>query len=371
MGGDAFPDTSRLTEAEYQRLVQEVLQVLRSRGLQAGVPVEVLDKAELCRERGRDRPYGDVDFIVGLEEEARCREVVDLVREVVGVEGRVLQNDSTYSFLSKEKYQIDVKFCKIENFKFLLAEKSNNDFGALLGHLLTPLRLKWSERGLSLRLKVEGVQGLGTRSEDLLLTSCLQQVCSFLGLPAESLDGQTRLSSKDVFLTLTGSRVFFAKDYDQKYKIKERRKRRPVSDAFFNLLEGNEEELEAQKRLKFKGDELENLFASFKRQTIEFEDYIVKIGDYFDKGKEIVDSLTNMKSDSHSELKAAGKFNFYILREWFPSVGQRRAGKILQVMKSKHCGEEGKAAWERWLEDTDLEVIRQEVARMVEDTEES
>ena len=47
---------------------QKIRQVLLKRQIGFGFPVEVADKAELCREIGKDKPYGDVDVIVALEE---------------------------------------------------------------------------------------------------------------------------------------------------------------------------------------------------------------------------------------------------------------------------------------------------------------
>ena len=65
MGGSAFPDTERLSETEYQRVVSQVnnatvtvsiteiflkvLELLKKRNLDCGAPVEIADKAELCR----------------------------------------------------------------------------------------------------------------------------------------------------------------------------------------------------------------------------------------------------------------------------------------------------------------------------------
>ena len=129
-----------------------------------------MKKQKTHRARGKEKPYGDVDIIIGMEGSEDRVEVVNQVMKEVGCESKVLRNDSTYSFLTKERYQIDLAFCRLENLEFLLAFKSNNDFGALLGHLLTPLKLKWSEEGLSLRLEVEAVPGLGTKKKDFALT---------------------------------------------------------------------------------------------------------------------------------------------------------------------------------------------------------
>ena len=120
----------------------------------------------------------------------------------------------------------------------------------LLGHLLTPLKLKWSNHGLSLRLTVHNVPGVGTSRKDFLLTNHLAHVCEFLGLPVTSLDGVTSLSSQEIFEILTSSRVFFVQEFDERHKSAQRRKFRPVSDAFFTLLEERAEEMEAEKRAR-------------------------------------------------------------------------------------------------------------------------
>ena len=101
-------------------------------------------------------PYGDIDVIIGLDDESRKDELVQTLTNVLGTSGcQNVKNSPTYSVLSPEKYQIDLMFCKEPNLDFIVAFKSNNDFGALLGHLLTPLKMKWTEEGLFLKLEVE------------------------------------------------------------------------------------------------------------------------------------------------------------------------------------------------------------------------
>ena len=248
MGGGAFPSTQRLSEEEYAGKCEEIRLVLDTAGVSFGFPVEVEDKAEVCKERGKDKPYGDVDAIIAVDDKEKRKEIVDIVKNAIGLEdGKVLKNDTIYSFLSKERFQIDLMFCEQENLEFLLAFESNNDFGALLGHLLTPLKLKWSNLGLVLKLEIVNVSGVGPCKADLVLTNDVSVVCRFLGLPGHSLDGKTRMTTKEVFEVLTKTKVFFASDYDEKYKVRERKKKRPVSDAFFTFLESKQGDLEEKK----------------------------------------------------------------------------------------------------------------------------
>lgn len=359
MGGSAFPDTERLSESDYSKVVAEVLGVVGSKGVTIGAPVQAQDKAKLCRAQGKDKPYGDVDFIVGSTSEV---EIVDLVREFLGtpLESRTLKNDNTYSFLTKEMHQVDLKFCKEENFQFLLAIKLNNDFGILIGHLLTPLKLKWSEEGLSLRLAVYTVPGVGTKKKDFLLTNNLEHVCEFLGLPVTSLDGAKSLSSQQIFEILTTSRMFFDQVYDKKYKTQQRRKKCPISAAVFNLLEGRGEELEAKKRARFDGDQVEALFHEFRKGSITFVEYAHKVSDYFNKEQMVLNALEEMEKAIQGNAHANERFNFCSAQQWLPEFEARRVGKVLQHIKSSHSGQ-AKEAYAEWLALTLLELIRAEV----------
>ena len=140
----------------------------------------------------------DVDIIIGVDQEKTKVEIIESLKHGLGVIDEV-RTSNDYSMLTKERYQVDLKFCSVSNFEFLLAFKGNNDFGALLGHLMTPFKLKWSDQGLMLKLKCEGVSNIGTAKADFLLTNNIEKVCNFLGIPYFCLDGKTRLSLKDIF----------------------------------------------------------------------------------------------------------------------------------------------------------------------------
>jgi len=360
MGGDAFPCTERLSGADYSRVCEEVGSVLKTALVKYGYPLEVSDKEEICRERGKDKPYGDVDVIIALNEGSKRSRIVELVINTIGLDGgEVLRNSSTYSFLTRERFQIDLLFCKEENFDFILAFKSNNDFGALLGHLLTPLKLKWSDIGLTLKLETEHVPGIGTYKDEVFLTNNTSQVCDFLGLPGHSLDGKTRLSTQEVFEVLTKSKVFFSAKYDEKYKIRERRKRRPVSDVFFNLLETCSEDLEGEKQKLYKNDDLEKLFSKCINKEIGYKEYIIKISEYFNKKEEVNKRLIELL-DKKVKPKGNPKLNFELLCSWYPGIEQNTVGKILAKVKSKYSGA-GKDSFDEWIDNTENEDIRIEV----------
>ena len=65
-------------------------------------------------------------------------------------------------------------------------------------------------------------------------------------------------------------RAFFANN-DEKYKFRERRKWRPISDTFFNHLESQDQEkMLDRKRLQFKGDKVEKLLKDFILGEVDF-----------------------------------------------------------------------------------------------------
>ena len=83
MGGSAFPETERLSEAEYKRICSLLGDYLTQISVAFRIPVEVLDKAEICSARGLDRPYGDVDVIVAADDDVTTV-VVDGLQRLLG-----------------------------------------------------------------------------------------------------------------------------------------------------------------------------------------------------------------------------------------------------------------------------------------------
>lgn len=141
MGGNAFKNTKRLNEKEYKRVCTRISEILKNENLSFGFPVEIDDKAELAAKLGYDEPYGDVDVVIGHNGEQE--QVVELVLGKLGGEDqRIVKHDTTFSFMTSERHQVDIKFCPQENLQFILAFKSNNDFGGLVGHLLSSLSMR-------------------------------------------------------------------------------------------------------------------------------------------------------------------------------------------------------------------------------------
>ena len=79
MGGNCFLNAQRLSEAEYIRICGLITSCLENHNFQFIIPVEVSDKEEICKVRGNEKPYGDVDIIVGRNVKVKDETIVNLV----------------------------------------------------------------------------------------------------------------------------------------------------------------------------------------------------------------------------------------------------------------------------------------------------
>ena len=97
------------------------------------------------------------------------------------------------------------------------------------------------------------------------------------------------MTTCEIFDILTTCRFFIINsNYDQKYKIKERRKRRPVADTFFSLLEAEEQKesgatLANKNHIRFQNDEVYKILLDFRDNEIDYENYVEKISNHFGK----------------------------------------------------------------------------------------
>eukprot|EP00091_Calanus_sinicus_P000452 TRINITY_DN10389_c0_g1_i1.p1 TRINITY_DN10389_c0_g1~~TRINITY_DN10389_c0_g1_i1.p1 ORF type:complete len:128 (-),score=37.02 TRINITY_DN10389_c0_g1_i1:218-601(-) len=116
MGGNAFENTKRLSEKEYNGVCDKISEILTSLNVSFGFPVEISDKAELTACFGFDEPYGDVDVVVGLDDGDQEEVVVQhVLGHLGGKEQRIVKHGTTFSFLTRERHQVDFKFCPKEN----------------------------------------------------------------------------------------------------------------------------------------------------------------------------------------------------------------------------------------------------------------
>ena len=367
MGGNSFPNTCRLSEKEYNRVCGLITNHFAEKEFEVVIPVEIKDKEQISRTQGNIDPYGDVDVIIARQYGVKDMDIVIEMIEGIGGSDEPIQchQGSAYSVLSRERYQIDIKFCDKTNLSFLAAFESNNDFGTLMGQMISPLALKWNQFGLHLKLKLYNTSGNVAMKADFLLTNDIHTVCQFLSIPKHSLDGKTKLTCREIYDILTTCRAFFPHDHNtaQGRKFKINRKKRPIFNAFFNFLDADGiEDVYDNKGKIFHGDRIEHLFNEFRMKNLAYENYIFEIADLFSLSPELKSKMDNMKLKLQpAELHP--KFNHTILASWFPTLSTKNLGKLFGKMKSHHSGSDPNQ-WNEYIQRTPLADIKEEAEQM-------
>ncbi|SPR01679.1 unnamed protein product (mitochondrion) [Plasmodiophora brassicae] len=193
MGGNAFPETSRLTRAEFLRVSSAVRAALENAGLVVRQPPEVSDKAD----------FGDVDFYVSADSAEVLRNLLPAMKSAV-VEA-----------VGGDVQHVDVALIHDPDLLPLVTSvKSNGDFVWLLQKSLSVYNLLLSDKGLFLvdstvavRLSGEmnelddGVSNIQLSKKDgsFLLSIDPVMIAEFVGLPPRAFDGCTPLSSIEMF----------------------------------------------------------------------------------------------------------------------------------------------------------------------------
>ena len=54
------------------------------------------------------RPYGDIDVILAVHDQTKCSEIALKVCEELGGKEAPIKHDKTYSFLTKERFQVKI-----------------------------------------------------------------------------------------------------------------------------------------------------------------------------------------------------------------------------------------------------------------------
>lgn len=354
MGGNAFENTKRLNEKEYKSVCAKISEILTYLNISFGFPVEIADKAELAAGFGFDEPYGDVDVVVGLDDGDQEEVVKHVLGQLGGKEQRIVKHGTTFSFLTSERHQVDIKFCPKENLLFTLAFKSNNDFGGLVGHLLSSLAMKWNDMGLLLKVKVFNIPEVGTVKTEIVLTRDPDQVSDFLGIPNFSLDGQTRMSSRQIFDILTQSKIFEKELYqNEAFKKRHKVESRPLSKDFLKLLENYKDP---------KQEKENNFFQDFRETKLLPNEYYSKICQHFKKVDQLTEFYAKCEKQKDKVENYKCKFSFEILLQTFPDMESEMAGSVLRRLKSEKTGD-----YAEWVAKTDIKEILQDVERIREE----
>ena len=354
MGGNAFDNTQRLTEAQYRDLCAKIAEILREIGVTFSFPPEIADKADLVlKYKGDDRPYGDVDVIVGLEDgHVTSREVTDIVFKALKCPERPKTNSATHNLITQDGHQVDLLYTNRDNVAFMSALKANNDFLAFFGHLMTEFGLKMTPKGLTLKIEL----GKTMAKKDLALTKDLTLICEFFGLEGRCLDGETRLTSQEAFEAIVKSRIYFhrKKEFDEKYHKRESRKGRAMIQRLFELLDDYEGQFEDKK------DEGHLVRMAFKDKAENLEEFILN---YFSKS----DEAAKIRETSKAKFDARKKLDFMEMWSWFPDKLDAQKGVlVVKHLRQKFAGGSHQE-FNLWVNQVPEERLKEEVANVVEE----
>ena len=186
MGGDAFKNTVRLSVEEYHRMVSFVCSLLIPLGFEVRAPPEIQDKAS----------FGDVDIYAASTDGLTASESMHLIRNELLLKLESPEDPVSIggglSFLSKERYQIDVEVVRKEDLNFHCCVHGNGDFCWILQRSLKLVDLLLTTEGLFIR---QHDKKLAKQQSKFFLSNDHELVRDFLGLPACAFDGATSLSS--------------------------------------------------------------------------------------------------------------------------------------------------------------------------------
>lgn len=213
MGGHAFQDCQRLTEADVARVVALVVSTLMQLGSPAAAaPPELADKES----------YGDVDVVFVMPPGAAegdsmpvCELDAAMASALGSFEPPVI-NGRVRSFLTSERFQVDLIQAESSEFETTKAFMSHADLSAIMGNEVTRWGLKLGMDGLSLDLSssedpaevAESGFTVSRQQARVWLSSDMIHIYSFLGLPLRLADGQTRVTLSEMLAALMASPFF-------------------------------------------------------------------------------------------------------------------------------------------------------------------
>ncbi|CEP02285.1 hypothetical protein PBRA_008869 [Plasmodiophora brassicae] len=358
MGGNAFPETSRLTRAEFLRVSSAVRAALENAGLVVRQPPEVSDKAD----------FGDVDFYVSADSAEVLRNLLPAMKsavvEAVGGDVQhagIVRCGRTVSFLTKERYQVDVALIHDPDLLPLVTSvKSNGDFVWLLQKSLSVYNLLLSDKGLFLvdstvavRLSGEmnelddGVSNIQLSKKDgsFLLSIDPVMIAEFVGLPPRAFDGCTPLSSIEMFDIVHRARYFHPKALqswsEQKSSdMRRRMRRRPLIVQYIQYVSQ------------------EATHPPYDAYGIEQVKQMAL--NHFDKQDSYARHLSLIRQramDDRARQLCKPYINGPLLQQWIPGLKGADVGRVLQATREAHGPD-----WPRfhaWLRAQTADAIRQ------------
>ena len=118
--------------------------------------------------------------------------------------------------------------------------------------------------------------------------------------------------------------------------------------------------MEAARRKMYENDEVEELFRKFKTKSIDYRQYVERLGECFGKREEVLMKLDALNESKTVQGLSNEKFNFQILCSWLPDLEHNTVGKVMGKLKSKHIGS-GPRSFDEWIGSTDVKDMKLEV----------
>ncbi|KAJ1569792.1 Protein kinase, membrane associated tyrosine threonine 1 [Nowakowskiella sp. JEL0078] len=342
MGGNAFPDTKRINKVEFERLSNIVKKALHFLGVIVCHPAELSDKED----------FGDIDFYIAFPKDCADKQSLteNLIKTIVDTIASTIDpviHGQTHSFLSQERYQVDVYFCKdVDVLPICASVSANGDFVWLLQKSLEKHALLLSKDGLYLREYLFADAGLiSKRDGKFLLSIDPLSIAEFVGIPWSTFDGETTLSSEEVFETVSSSRFFSPialESWNLKENSSERRRRvkRPLVGKYL-------EWWEQTGRQKYSITPA--LDVDVRKEAVEFFGVVEKYRDFVEN--------RNVKiQEAAFRAECKNFINGDLIKEWCPGLKGPEIGQLMQIMREKHGTD-----WEsykRWLTESGKDEIR-------------
>lgn len=286
MGGNAFPSTRRLSRSERYRVFGVVHSAL-SPIARCSAPLELADKVT----------FGDVDFVVcgdGARDAARAA-----LASALGCTEPFAACGPHDSFLTPERFQVDVTYCAPELFDMHVAFMSHGDFAMIVSVALGG-RVILSQHGFR------------TRLHKVMLSADPVEVSRFLGLPEPG----RPMTKAEMFASVVGARFL-----DTAALARMRRantlKRRAAFVEF--------QDLAADLPPRVPGDVLELALDHFGKRA-EYEAAVAE------------DELAARRADAGRRCKAI--LSGRDVQELLPGIDGPGVGRVLQAVRGDRSPEE-------------------------------
>lgn len=359
MGGNAFEGTVRMTPAEHERVKQMVIAALQDNlddMLHVVASPELLEKSS----------FGDVDLYAAPHAKCSFDQVREATTHLVVATLRSpappVRNGRLVSFLTPERYQVDVAFTDASQLAIYATVHSNGDFARLLQVSLTKLGLRLTTEGFFLR--VTGEANVSKRDASFLLSLDPAKVGEFLGLPREAFDGETSMSMSRAFELVVENRFFdgaamaaWAGNGNKNAKLNGETRRRPMTTKFRDWWFSTGMSRYGDREPRENCEEVCALAVDFFNARSRFLEWKRK-------GEQM-----EMEAERRKECKRL--LNFALIQRWYPDFSNVLIGEVLRKIRGEH-GQYGSVELLDWLKGMFPEDLRNEVlaiARQLDDVQ--